>query len=283
MSYAYVRALSLDVVAGSLAGASLAAFACNTAMPLAWWLLLPLVVWIIYSTDHLLDARRIGPAAATFRHRFHYRHFLPLSIVTFLAASIAAYLILFELTQHPSLFAGGLVLGTMVLGHLGLAQIPRWRSYPAELLIAALYTAGIWYGPMLKRDAAIGGTVIPALILGFFLAAFGNLLAFSLFERDIDAREAPNTIVIEYGRRFAEVLVCLTAVAAALSFAAAFAISEGDGERTAALIVAFTAVVPAAVYSGRAFFGRHERYRIVCDGVFLLYAAPFLWQELVNC
>ncbi len=277
-----MRALSLDVVAGSLAGAALAVVVCETKMPLAWWLLLPLIVWIIYSTDHLLDARRIGPSATTFRHRFHYRHFRVLGLVTFLAAVLAAHLIFFELTRYPRIFFAGLFLGTLVLAHLGLAQVTRWRGYPAELLIAALYTIGIWFGPLLQRDQGITGTAVPAILLGFFLAAFGNLLVFSLFERHIDAREAPNTIVLAGGPVFAERLVRFCAFGAVLGYVAIGLSQNDDLARAAALIVAMTAMIPAVVYAGRSFFGEHERYRIVCDGVFLLYALPYVWQELAN-
>lgn len=278
------------MVLGSVAGASLAAFLCGTlnTMPWSWWLLLPLTVWLIYTSDHLLDARRIGPGSATYRHQFHYRHFRALALLVILTGFVACVLILGFLPQ--SLLATGAWLGAAALVHLACAQWIGFRAYPAEAVIALLYTAGIWFGPLL---AAQPGTQSPAsapeiqaCIALFALSAFTNLLVFSLFERETDAHETPNRMVVLLGLNASRALLygcgLLAAIPAGyLLWNSMYAAGNSSAVLPGIALLMFAAVlIPQFVYGLRNHFARDERYRAVCDGVFLLYALPALSSVL---
>lgn len=274
--YQYARILSLDVAIGSIAGGSLAALICGNLnqMPWSWWIILPLVVWIIYTTDHLLDARRIGPGAATQRHQFHYRHFRILAALVLLAA--IATLVLVGLWLPRAIVIGGLILAAAAGLHLVFAQWTGFRLYPAEAVIALLYTIGIWFGPWITAQAVTPeGMQLSAML--FFLSAFANLLVFSLFEREIDARESPNTIVMLFGVRNSEHLLYGTFFFSLLLVG--FLIRQsGQSLSVWIVLLLFCAVnLPLAVYQMRGYFGRQERYRAVCDGVFIFYALPALF------
>lgn len=239
-------------------------------MPWSWWLILPLVVWLIYTSDHLLDARRIGPTARTERHHFHYRHFRILSALVLLTALVTAGLIWFFLPR-PMLI-GGLCLGAAAGLHLVLAQWTGFRLYPAELVIAALYTAGVWFGPWLTG----GASTAPELLLAatfYFCSALSNLFVFSLFEREIDARESPNTLVLALGVRASEVVLATICVGSVVF--AIFLIRSGMHAGIVALLFAATNL-PIVIYALRRRFARDELYRLICDGALILYAAPAL-------
>lgn len=277
--YQYSRLLSLDVALGSVAGASLAAYICGTLgrMPWSWWLLLPLIVWLIYTADHLLDARRIGPDAAAPRHQFHYRHFRVLASLLLLGSIVAGVVILLYLPR-PLLYVG-LGLGAAALLHLCFAQWTAFRRYPAEAIIALLYTAGVWFGPLLTPPGVprgIGPEALRSSLVLFFLSAFTNLVVFSLFERETDARESPNTIVAMLGVKKSEGLL-YTGLIVSLAISGALLRRSGESVSFWLVLLLFcVANVPLAVYATRGFFARDERYRAVCDGVFIAYALPAL-------
>lgn len=264
---------------GSLAGGSLAAYLCGNLadMPWSWWLLLPLIVWLIYTSDHLLDARRIGPGAATPRHQFHYRHFYALSALV-LFGGVAAALVIFLYLPRP-LIDAGLWLGAAAALHLALTQWTAFRLYPAELVVAILYTAGVWFGPWLtpaRIDPAATEVGLQFAAALFFLAAFTNLLAFSLFERETDARESPNTVVLLLGERKSEVALYACLIGSLLISGMMLLNQRGGVSFWIVLSLFCLANLPLAVYEGRAFFARNERYRAVCDAAFLLCALPAL-------
>jgi hypothetical protein len=69
--------LSLDVVAGAVAGALFFGEILQVQLSFSVLTALGLTVWIIYTLDHLRDAKQILNVASTDRHRFHQEHFKP--------------------------------------------------------------------------------------------------------------------------------------------------------------------------------------------------------------
>ncbi len=281
--YQWIRTLSLDIVAGSLAGGTLFAwlFYAPEAMPWSWWCVLALSVWIIYTADHLLDARRLGADAGTPRHRFHYRHFRALALALFLAATGSLALTVLPLPRP--LVLSGLWLGGGALLHLLCAQLAGRIAYPAELVIAMLYTAGIGFAPLVLANA-IGQPTIFAwhCTTLFFLAALGNLIAFSLFEATVDRREAPGRLLALMGITGAR-LVLLAIAPLSLLFAGAAAMQTAGAanpaaEWTAIGVLLLACLLPPIVYATREFgagyLAQRERYRAICDAVFVLYLVP---------
>ena len=268
--YTHARWLSLDVAVGSLGGAVLAARALRVAMPWAWYAVLPLAVWSVYTLDHLLDARIVGEKAHTHRHLFHHRHRKPLTLL-WLLVTAATLVIALELLT-PVGIAFGLAMSSLVLAHLTLVWLVGKRTSPLlakELGVAIIYTFGIWGLPLLRHRTQLN--LIDLIPVGqFFMLAMVNLLAFSLFERKIDAIDGQTSFVRAIGsantRRLIYMLLILIAIAAAP------AIAVGPGEVaviTQATLLAMAAMLAALLVFPR-WFVQHERYRTVGDGVFLL-------------
>jgi hypothetical protein len=117
-----------------------------------------------------------------------------------------------------------------------------------------------------------------AVALGlFFLAALANVITLALFEREIDTRESPNTVVLSLGTDRSEFLLYIVLILSVAGTAVSLATIKPNGFVAFALILlGATANVPLGVYRNRAIFGKREYYRSVCDGVFLLYALPAL-------
>lgn len=69
---------------------------------------LGLTVWIIYTADHLRDAKLIVHKASSHRHRFHQQNFKVLLIILCVAFVVDAFVILY--TRKPVLEWGLILL-----------------------------------------------------------------------------------------------------------------------------------------------------------------------------
>jgi len=265
---AVLQHLSLDVVAGVICGAMFAASVTGAAMPAAWWCLLPLATWVVYSTDRLIDARRAGEAAGQQRHRFYHRRAGVLTRWTAAlgACGLVAGLVWFPLTLWP----GAVAVAVAAVAHLGQAQ--RRRTAAKEFSAAAVYVAGIWFGPLLLAPTLDARMLLLAGLHA--VAAAANLVAFSLFEEACDARDGQASIVIARGRRGAlRVLRGLTLAGVVGVIGVALL---APGARPAPLIVLLLLIVlPATMVRHGESFAPRQRYRLVGDLAFvlLLFAA----------
>src|SRR5205085_1124608 len=84
-AYRFVNLLSIDIAAGAVVGAAFFARILQVRLYSQAYLVLGLTVWIIYSSDHLLDAWRLKGPASTERHLFHQRNFRALFVLVMMA------------------------------------------------------------------------------------------------------------------------------------------------------------------------------------------------------
>src|SRR5882724_140090 len=133
-AYRLLNILSIDVTAGAVISASF--FACIfdvTVLPYGL-ISLGLTVWIIYTTDHLIDARKVKQLASTERHRFHQQHFkLLLSLLIIAVAADAVQLIFIR----KVVLIEGLVLASIVGVYFALQ---RYLRFLKEIFGALLYS-----------------------------------------------------------------------------------------------------------------------------------------------
>lgn len=193
--YRLFNILSLDIVAGAVMSAMFFARLLKVAILSYGLIALGLTVWIIYTADHLRDAKTIGKQAASERHRFHQKHFRVLLGLMMLAIAADTVIIFFIRKQ---VFTWGLFLAALVIVYL-LAQ--RYLKFLKELFIAVLYTAGVLL-PSLSVTTLPVTAVHMALISQFALTALTNLLIFSWFDSDTDAADKLSSFVTVLGRRF---------------------------------------------------------------------------------
>lgn len=269
MSAPILQSLSLDVVAGGVCGAALAATVARASMPPAWWLALAAAIWIVYTADHLVDALSVGPDAANARHRLHVRHtglLLALVIVVGVAAALVSAVAL-----PPAVIFAGALVGLLVLLHLAGVRRGFPRLLPKELSVAVIYTCGIWCGPLaLGMPLDRWRWLVFALHL---LAAFLYLLLYALFEMPVDRADESPSIALDRGRApVRRLLDRLTIAGLALGVAGLLA---APALRAAFAALVVVVAVPALVARACAAFAYGGRYRHA-EWMFLLLALPAL-------
>ena len=167
-------------------------------LPLWTPVLLPLVVWAIYISDRILDARSalrsISLKQLRERHLFHWRYRHILAPIAFASALAAAWIIFHLMPRgvraHNSILAAAsLVYFTRV--HTGRRILPLLSK---EFLVGVLFTLGCAL-PAWSR-VALSQTVLwlPLLIatLFFALLAWLNCYAIDRWEsRDAQPRHIP--------------------------------------------------------------------------------------------
>src|SRR6478609_8154698 len=135
--YRQLNLLSLDVVAGVVICAVFFSEIFDVHIRPQGLVTLALTVWIIYTTDHLLDAHRIQGTASTERHRFHQQNFLLLFIFLGIGTIINVILIFFI---REAVFLWGLWLIGFVVFYL---LFQKWLRFFKELIAALLYSGGV--------------------------------------------------------------------------------------------------------------------------------------------
>src|SRR5689334_7150262 len=96
--YRLLNILSVDVALGAVCCAAWFATLFEVTLRPHAFVVLGLTVWIIYTADHLLDAKRTEGVASTKRHRFHQQHFSFLVVVLILTV-ITDLVFVFFITQ----------------------------------------------------------------------------------------------------------------------------------------------------------------------------------------
>lgn len=179
----YISWLSLDVVMGAMAGMYF--FAKLLHAPLQWpaYGLLALAVWVIYTTDHLLDIRGKERLDSSRRH-FHAQNrlFLLIGVVlaTILGGVGAFWWFGWGKELQLTLILAALILGSrLLIRKLG----PGWMK---ELSIAVFYVVGILWLPVIRAEAIDITWMAMGFVPIYILLAFLNLLMLSFLDQRED-------------------------------------------------------------------------------------------------
>ena len=181
--YRFANLLNLDVALGALGSMTLGASVCRASVPRAWGVLLPLAVWATYTLDHLLDGQHASQPSAAPRHQIAARYARPLAVSVGLVIAILCSGGLLLLPSRLLWLAG--VVGVATLVHLGAAYAewyPSSSPFGKELVVAFLYGAGTWGGPLLFMSTPFSLALVSAT-LTFFLLVLLNLGLFQWFEQ----------------------------------------------------------------------------------------------------
>lgn len=143
----YWNVLSIDIICGAMASAWFASSTLNTNMRTAFWLLLPAAVWVIYSSDHLIDGWKLKEKSANQRHKFHYKNRISLSVITGFTAILCLVCGILFLREWVVVVA--LIIGIFVILHVLFSYL-QISFFWKECSVSILYTAGIWFGPILS-------------------------------------------------------------------------------------------------------------------------------------
>lgn len=275
--------LSFDVVLGSLAGGSFAVYMTGSAMPLAFWSVLPGAVWFIYTTDHILDAYKLnGIAAQSERHRFHQDHKNVLTAVVLFVGLVVFVLTIFYLP--PMIIVWGVLLSLFSAFHLAisyLTPVKILRIIPKEMNIAVIYSIGIWLAPIALLKKTIPAHVILSLIL-YIIAALANLLMVSYFDYQSDLTDGQTSVSTIYGKKFTLLFVAILSlfgVLLNLSFPLFFPLIHGKSSLMVYIVLSIVVVTPIFLIASESFTLKQERFRFLGDLVFLLTGLPYVLEQ----
>jgi len=255
-AYRYLNLLSIDVALGAVCCALFFAKMLRVRILPYGLIALGFTVWIIYTADHLLDARSIKKNASTTRHRFHQQNFNLIAYALACVAIIAGILIFFIRQQ---VLTGGIVLLACVGVYL---LVQRYINYLKEIVIAVFYTAGVLLPSVMVTDIPISN--LPwIVIVQFLIFAFINLLIFSVFDYENDLCDNTISFVTHFGKRAAGVCIWIL-------FASICLLTLFSSTLSASLIVLAMAFVLMGIYNLYSWFAKHDRFRLFGDAVFIV-------------
>ena len=223
---------------------------------------LGLTVWIIYTVDHLRDAKNIKHRASTQRHRFHQQYFHALTFVLALAIALDTFTIFFIRRQ---VFEWGLILLVVVILYLVVQQYLRFLK---EFFIASLYTCGVLLISITITTMDVTMMHV-LLIIQFGMIAWTNLVLFSWFDHVFDEQDEQNSFVTMMGKRATGFFLyglfgvnCLITVIQVISFTTA----------TPVMILGSMNIILFIIFIFRTSLAKHDLYRLIGDAVFLVPA-----------
>lgn len=265
-AYRLISILSLDVVAGAVI---CALFFIKVLRTEANFSLVPLAltVWIIYTADHLLDARRIGHAASSPRHLFHQLHFQNLVIALGIALVMDLFSLLFV---SRAVILGGLFLALLVVLLMVMQRALPWLR---EIVVSVLYTCGILL-PSIAQARTTYTIAHSLLFIQFSLVALTNLLILSWLDRQMDFKDGLTSFTLIAGKRMSQVMIwtsfalCLILTIAQIYYRLL---------TWPALIVGSMEIVLMFIYVGNQRPDRLLIQRMIGDGVFILPLVYLVW------
>lgn len=257
--YRLLNMLSIDVALGAVCCGAWFANYFNVQLRVYALICLGLTVWMIYTADHLLDARKIEGQASTLRHRFHQANFNLLTGFLLLAGIIDFTLLFFIRAQV--IYAGILLLCFVVVYLL----LNRWLNYVKEISVAVLYCGGVML-PALSLGTSTLNIPDVTVMLCFFFTALINIIMFSWFDHDSDVRDGYNSFSVKFGRIFTKKF--LYALFTMQFILLILLVLYGNFEQALTLLLMNSILFLVFMQSIR--FKQHEYYRLAGDVVFLI-------------
>ncbi len=167
---------------------------------------LVVVVWWVYTLDHLIDAYRSPIQDRSDRH-YHYQRYFFYFLVLFSFQTASLVILLNYLPEKVTLV--GTFLGVMVILYFALiVSINGQLLLIKEFLIATLYTAGVWLIPLTLGNPTESVII---LIVEFFLIALVNLLLLSYRDIEYDQKNGFRSFTTRFGQKIT-LFVCYLAI-----------------------------------------------------------------------
>ncbi len=270
--YHKFRTLSLDVVLGALSGAVMSEKVFNVQMETAWWFVLAFAVWIIYTADHLIDANKLGNHASSERRLFYFRYFKLMLIIVGLLIIIT--LLISFLFLDSKIIYFGICLGVFITIYLIIIQIKGSEKLwwlQKELIVAMVYTAGIWSSSILHSLQTIGLHEI-VLCITFFIIVWADILIIAQFEIENDKQDGFTSLPIIIGKK--KNVWLIKSLQFFVGFALLFLLFKDTNKNIiyGSIILLSMSVILFILLKYESFFAKKERYRVVAESVFFLPA-----------
>jgi hypothetical protein len=256
--YYFINILSIDIVAGAIVSALFFAKLFQVHVRPYGLLALGLTVWIIYTIDHLRDAKRIKHRASTKRHRFHQQHFQSLIVFVGIAILLDIIAIFFIRLQ---IFERGMALAFIVTVYL-IGQ--RSLRFLKEIFIALLYTCGVLLLSISVTHVQLN-SMHYLLIVQFGLIAWINLVMFSWFDKEYDQQDNQNSFVTILGQYTTK--ICLYSLFG-LNFLLTVIQIYLHGLLSPFLVLLLMNATLLFIFLFRTVLSKNDLYRLIGDAVF---------------
>jgi len=165
----------------------------------AWWFILPLAVWSIYTLDHLLDGVAKKGQSTIYRHYFHYKYRKVLILAVLVTATISIFLSLLFLEKQ--IFIKGLLLSGFVVFYFVLVYFQdrlKIKYIHKEAFIAIVYLTGILLAPMVWLKGVLQFQYL--LIFGILLVlVWTESVMVSFYDYYHDKSDQLNSFTLVYG------------------------------------------------------------------------------------
>ncbi len=271
--FRYIHILSLDVVIGSLASAIMVSKVLQFDPGFAWWIVLPVSVWIVYSADHLLDGYRLKSLTQNQCHLFHYKNRKSIIILIVTFSMIVTFLVIRYLPIEILIF--GIALGVFTLFYLILIHrkgIYAKIKLEKEFFISLIYTLGIWGGPIVLIEYHL--TFPQLMILLIFLGiAFINTSLLSIFEYRTDEADEQQSIARRLGVKVTMKLLGALSLLLLVSLFGSVIFYHSQIQILASnIILALMILVMLLMIYKQEYFQEGGKYKSLTEGVFWLPA-----------
>jgi hypothetical protein len=261
--------LSIDVAFGAAISCLFFAKLCNVEIFPIELVVLILTVWIIYTMDHLMDARGLTRPASTKRHRFHQLNYSAIRGWLFVAGIVNVTLICF--IRRPLYLTGGAL--TLMICFYFLFQ--RRQEAFKEVAGAVLYMSGVLIIPLTLFNGMVNYEKV-IIIFQFGCIVLTNLLLFALFDEQTDKNDNHLSFTISFGPTTTRnVLVALFVMSASFSIVQLLWLRFALG---ANIVLTTMNVVLFFVFIKRSCVEKDEWYRSIGDGVFLIPSLYILFS-----
>lgn len=201
----FFRLISADIVLGAIGGLYFAARVFHHEPSVYFYITLASAVWVVYIADHIFDGIRTKTNSTDYI--FHYKNRKILISAGVILVLISACFALFYLEDELIIF--GISTFILVLLYLALNYFFRnkQRFFPKELLIALIYTWGIFGGVILITGEI--NLVQLLMVFNFFLVVMANVLLFSYTDMEQNKQENYTIISTRLGTGKARKLILL--------------------------------------------------------------------------
>ena len=247
----------------------MAVYILDVAVPIFWWILLPTTVWVIYTADHLLDAHKGAGTIVSQRHLFHKNHFRSLAPFCFATGLSICFISLLYFPIY--LLMAGILLGIICIAYLLYSRFVQIYTLPKEIIIAILYTAGIWYAPLMLSKFAII-QLIPIVLT--FLTALNNIVLFSVLGKSEDLKSGFGSIAIVMDEGLITKLLKIDIIGTIIiSVIMAYLFQSQTRICIVSIIFAVMNLTLCSIFMFRSLLIINDRYRIIGEAIFIL---PFV-------
>jgi 4-hydroxybenzoate polyprenyltransferase len=267
--YYFIRLFSLDIIAGAMASLIFSSTVMGIELPRSYYTVLALTVWLIYTADHLMDGAKTRGKSDSEARNFFYTYKIPIILVFLMVLVFTFRLSMYRLDEKIIEF--GMAPAVAVIVYLLLnryyGSAPKW-FFIKELWIALIYTLAIWGGPVIQAGDIVNPTQI-LLIVSFFLVIFGNVLIYSIYERETDIRENNKSLVRDFGIRAAVNTAVFSLALSMLSALSAYIFLHS--ELIFCLPIVLIASSMLLIISFPGVFLQKKLYGIIADIILLLF------------